>query len=45
MNDTVYITAFWIGLTVSVLSFFLTVWWLWRKPSTLGKKIKLESLG
>ena len=44
MNDTVYIIAFWIGLTVSVLSFFLAVWWLLRKPSILSKRIILESL-
>jgi len=43
MNDTVYIIAFWIGLTVSVLSFFLAVWWLLRKPSILSKRITLES--
>jgi hypothetical protein len=37
MNDTIYIVAFWIGLTVSILSLFLAVWLLWRGPLKISK--------
>jgi len=37
LNDTIYIAAFWIGLTVSILSLFLAFWLLWRGPLKISK--------
>ena len=37
LNDSIYIAAFWIGLTVSILSLFLAVWLLWRGPLKISK--------
>ena len=44
MDDKIYIIAFLMGLFLSVISFFLVILWLWRKPLASNKRIieKLE---
>ena len=44
MNDTVYILAFWIGLTVSILSLLLAVWLLWQGPLRISKIFVQEKI-
>ena len=37
LNDTIYIAAFWSGLTLSILSLFLAAWLLWRDRGKINK--------
>ena len=37
LTETAYIAAFWIGLTVSILSLFLAVWLLWWERRKINK--------
>ena len=39
MNDTIYISACWIGLVGSVLSLCLVVGWLWWKPAKIDAAV------